>query len=75
MVVKQNGTYIEVQFANRSSKFILTMAFINGFLQSEDKSIVERCKMLEASIASCDKLEKAIKLQQTEIDNLIKKLR
>ena len=75
MVVKQNGTYIEVQFANRSSKFILTMAFINGFLQSDDKSIVERCKLLEASIAACDKLEKAIKLQQTEIDNLIKKLR
>ena len=75
MVIKQNGTYIEVQFANRSSKFILTMAFINGFLQSDDKSIVERCKLLEASIAACDKLEKAIKLQQTEIDNLIKKLR
>ena len=74
-VVKQNGTYIEVQFANRSSKFILTMAFINGFLQSDDKSIVERCKLLEASIVACDKLEKAIKLQQTEIDNLIKKLR
>ena len=75
MVVKQNGTYIEVQFANRSSKFILTMAFINGFLQSDDKSIVERCKLLEASIAACDKLEKAIKTKQTEIDILISKLK
>lgn len=74
-VVKQHGTYIEVQFANRSSKFILTMAFINGFLASDDISILERCKMLETSIVACGRLEKSIKAKQTEIDSLIAKLK
>ena len=73
-VTKQNGTYIEVEFAQKTSKFILTMAFINGFLSSEDSSIVERCKRLEASIAECDKLEKMIKSKKTEIDVLITKI-
>ena len=74
-VVKQNGTYIEVAFAQKNSKFIVTMAFINGFLSSEDTSIVERCKMLETSIAACERLEKTIKTKQTEIDALIAKLK
>ena len=74
-VVKQNGTYIEVAFAQKTSKFIVTMAFINGFLSSEDASIVERCKMIETSIAACERLEKSIKTKQTEIDTLIAKLK
>ena len=74
-VVKQNGTYIEVAFAQKTSKFIVTMAFINGFLSSEIASIVERCKKLETSIAECERLEKAIKTKQTEIDILISKLK
>ena len=73
-VVKQNGSYIEVEFASRTSKFIITMAFMNGFLTSEDATILERCKQLEAAIDVCGKLEKAIKAKQTEVDTLIAKL-
>lgn len=73
-VIKQNGSYIEVEFASRTSKFIITMAFMNGFLTSEDASILERCKQLEAAIDVCGKLEKAIKSKQTELDTLIAKL-
>ena len=50
------------------------MAFMNGFLVSEDATILERCKQTEASIAACSRLEKAIKAKQTEIDLLIVKL-
>ncbi len=74
-VVKQNGTYIEVEFASKTSKFIITMAFINGFLSSEDTTIAERCKLLEAAIATCDKIDKMIKSKQGEIDSLIAKLK
>ena len=73
-VVKQSGTYIEVAFAARTSKFMLSMAFMNGFLVSEDATILERCKKLEAAIAACEKAEKAIKAKHTEIDLLIAKL-
>jgi len=74
-VIKQSGTYIEVEFASKTSKFIITMAFINGFLALEDTTILDRCKQLEASIASCEKIEKAIKAKQAEIDSLISKLK
>lgn len=73
-VIKQNGSYIEVAFANRTSKFIITMAFMNGFLSSEDTTILERCKQLEAAIDACGKLEKAIKSKQAELNLLIAKL-
>ena len=73
-VTKQTGSYIEVQFPSRTSKFIVTMAFMNGFLASEDATILERCKQTEALIAVCSRLEKAIKAKQTEIDLLIAKL-
>ena len=73
-VTKQTGSYIEVQFPSRTSKFIITMAFMNGFLASEDTTILERCKQTEALIAVCSRLEKAIKAKQTEIDLLIAKL-
>ena len=66
-VVKQNGSYIEVEFSSRTSKFILTSAFINGFLSSEDTHLLERCKQFEVSIALCDKIEKEIKSKQLEI--------
>ena len=74
-VIQQNGTYIEVEFAPKTSKFIITMAFINGFLTSEDASIVDRCRQLENSIAACDKIEKTIKTKLGEIDSLIAKLK
>ncbi len=74
-VIKQNGTYIEVEFPSKTSKFIVTMAFINGFLTSEDSTIINRCRQLEASISACEKLEKAIKSKQTELDSLIAKLK
>lgn len=69
-VIKQSGTYIEVEFASKTSKFIITMAFINGFLTSDDTSIVERCKKLESSIAKCEKLEKIIKTKKIEVNTL-----
>ena len=73
-VIKQNGSYIEVAFANRTSKFIVSMAFINGFLTSEDSSILQRCKQIEEALGVCGKLEKEIKAKQTELDSLISKL-
>jgi Skp family chaperone for outer membrane proteins len=73
-VIKQNGSYIEVEFASRTSKFVITMAFVNGFLSSEDITILERCKKLETAIAVCSKIEKTIKTKQTELDFLIAKL-
>ena len=73
-VTRQNGSYIEVEFDNRSSKFILTMAFINGFLSSDDETLLTRCKELEQLILICEKIEKAIKAKQTEIDRLIAKI-
>ena len=75
LVSKQTGSYIEVAFAAKTSKFILTTAFIGGFLSSEDVTILERCKQIESAIALCDKLEKAIKSKQAEIDSLITKMR
>lgn len=74
-VIKQNGSYIEVEFLSKTSKFIVTMAFVNGFLTSEDQTIYDRCRQLEASISACEKLEKAIKSKQTEMDALIVKLK
>lgn len=73
-VVSQNGSYIEVAFADRTSKFIISIAFLHGFLTSEDETIVRRCKQIESAISDCDKIEKAIKTQQTELDTLISKL-
>ena len=75
IVMRQTGSYIEVEFASRTSKFILTTAFVGGFLYSEDISILERCRQLEGSIALCDKLEKAIKSKKSELDSLIAKMK
>ena len=75
IVAKQKGTYIEVVFASRMSKFGLTSAFVAGYLSSEDATVLKRCKQLESAIALCDKLEKAIKSKQTELDLLIAKLK
>lgn len=74
-VIKQSGTHIEVEFASKISKFILTMAFTNGFLTSEDHSIVDICKKLEASIAICEKIEKTIKSKRIEIATISSKLK
>ncbi len=73
-VIKQNGNSIEVAFPSRTSKFVLSMAFCNGFLASDDPTILERCKKLEAAVVVCERIEKAIKAKQTEIDLLIAKL-
>ena len=75
LVSKQTGSYIEVAFAAKTSKFILTTAFIGGFLSSEDVTVLERCKQIESAIALCDKLEKAIKSKQAELDLMISKLK
>ena len=75
IVSKQTGSYIEVAFAAKTSKFILTTAFIGGFLSSEDVTVLERCKQIESAIALCDKLEKAIKSKQTELHLLESKLK
>ena len=75
LVSKQTGSYIEVAFAAKTSKFILTTAFIGGFLSSEDVTVLERCKQIESAIALCDKLEKAIKSKQAELDLMIAKLK
>lgn len=75
LVTSQNGSYIEVEFAVKTSKFILTTAFLGGFLSSEDTTVLERCKQLESAIALCDKQEKAIKSKQAELDLLISKLK
>ena len=75
LVTKQTGSYIEVTFANKISKFVITTAFIGGFLSSEDASVLERCKQFESAIALCDKLERAIKSKQSEVDLLITKLK
>lgn len=74
-VIKQNGSHIEVEFAAKTSKFIVTMAFISGFLSSEDPTILEQCKKLEASIAACDMIRKAIQVKQIEINSIITKLK
>ena len=73
-VEKQNGTYIEVVFEQRTSKFIVTMAFINGFLCTEDATILERCQRIESAIATCEKIEKAISTKRSDIDALLAKL-
>ena len=75
LVANQNGSYIEVAFAVKTSKFILTTAFIGGFLSSEDATVLERCKQLESAIANCEKMEKAIKSKQSELDLLIAKMK
>ena len=75
LVSKQTGSYIEVAFSSKTSKFVLTTAFIGGFLSSEDVSVLEKCKQIESAIALCDKLEKAIKSKQGELDSLIAKLK
>ena len=75
LVAKQTGSYIEVVFAAKTAKFILTTSFIGGFLSSEDASILERCKQMESAIALCDKLEKAINYKQSELDLLVAKMK
>lgn len=74
-VIKQTGSYIEVKFASKTSKFIITMAFIDGFLSSTDSTIVESCRQLETAIAQCEKTEKAIKTKQAELNSLMAKLK
>lgn len=74
-VVKQNGSYIEVEFSVKTTKFDWTTVFINGFLSSEDVSIIERCKELEMAIAKCNKLEKTEKLKQAELALLVSKVK
>lgn len=73
-VIKQNGSYIEVAFAKRTSKFIVSMAFANGFLTSEDTTMLQRCKQIEEALDGCQKLKKAIKTQQSELNSLVSKL-
>ena len=73
-VEKQTGTYIEVKFAQRTSKFIVTMAFIDGFLYSEDATVLDRCQRFESAIATCEKIEKAISTKRADIDALLAKL-
>ena len=75
VVTNQKGTYIEVEFSSRTSKFILTSSFVDGFLSSEDTTVLERCRKLEAAKGLSDKLEKAIKLKQTEIGKLMEKIK
>ena len=75
LVTKQTGSYIEVVFASKTSKFILTTAFIGGFLSSEDESVLERCKQIEFAIAHSEKVAKAIKSKQAELDMLIAKMK
>lgn len=66
LVVKQNGSHIEVKFAAKTSTFILTTAFVGGFLSSQDQTILERCKRFESAIAYCDKLERVLKSKRAE---------
>lgn len=73
-VVKQNGSYIEVAFPKKTSKFVVTMAFASNFLIIDDALITERCKLVEATVSVCGKLEKEIKAKQTEINLLVAKL-
>ena len=75
LVVKQSGTYIEVAFASKTSKFILTTAFTDGFLSSEDETVLEKCNRIESAIAYCEKLEKAIKAKHTELNLLNAKMK
>lgn len=75
VVTTQKGTYIEVVFATKASKFILTSSFVWGFLSSEDMTILERCKQIESTIAQCDKIEKAIKSKNSELSLLIGKMK
>ena len=75
IVSKQAGSYIEVSFATKTSKFILTTAFTGGFLSSENVSILEKCTQIETAIAICDKIEKAIKSKQAELNFLIAKIK
>ena len=70
-VVKQIGTYIEVEFSTRTSKFVLTQAFACGFLRSEDLILEEACKNIESVICRCKELEKAIKVEKTKLDMLV----
>ena len=70
-VIKQNGSYIEVAFAHKNAKFILTKAFVDGFLVSDNPFILNQCKTFEDAISACDIIEKAIKLKQLEIDSLL----
>ena len=64
-----------MEFAQKTSKFILTMAFNTGFLSSGDATVVERCRKLEVAIAACDKIEKEINSKKAEIDLLISKIK
>ena len=75
LVVKQSGTYIEVAFASKMSKFILTTAFTGGFLSSEDETVLEGCKRIESAIAYSEKLSKAVKVKQAELSLLIAKMK
>lgn len=73
-VTKQYGTYIDVEFKNRESKFIFTTAFVNGILSSEDDSILERCKTIESVLTECKRIENLIKMEQCEMNSLMLKL-
>ena len=70
-VIKQSGSYIEVAFAHKDAKFILTKAFVDGFLISDNPFILNQCKTFESAVSECDKIEKAIKLKHLEIDSLL----
>ena len=74
-VIQQSGSYIEVEFSSKTSKFILTTAFAGGFLVSADSSILERCKLLELKISICSKIEKDIKAKTSELFLLESKLK
>lgn len=73
-VTGQYGSFIEVEFADKTAKFTLSSAFVRGFLSSDDTSILERCKLLEAAISEYDRTEKRVKSKQDEIAAMIAKI-
>ena len=68
-IIKQRGSLIDVSFAREDATFLLPKAFTEGFLTSDDTSILEQCKALENAKAACYEVEHAIKLKQLEIDS------
>ena len=74
-VISQKGSYIEVAFASKTSKFGLTTSFADGFLSSEDASVLERCKQFESALAHYKKVKKAIEVKTNELNLLIAKLK
>ncbi len=55
-VIKQRGSIIEVTFATKTTKFVLTTSFVDGFLSSEDPSVLEQCKKLESTLTNYNKI-------------------